>query len=232
MRKAAKREGMKIRIGLIHAVSVAIDPVQIAFASRWPDATLTNLLDDSLSPDLEREGVLTPAMRQRIQFLTSYVADTGADGILFTCSAFGEAIAEAAARAAIPVLKPNEAMFEAAIESGQRIGMLATFGPAVASMEQEFAEMAGRRGSKACLDTYCVPGALEALRNGDFARHNRLVAAASPRFKDYDVLLLAHFSTSRASTEVAKVVGRAPLTSPESAVLKLRREISRRGSTP
>jgi len=72
----------------------------------------------------------------------------------------GEAIEAAAARAPIPVLKPNEAMFEAALTAGRRIGMLATFAPSVASMEQEFRAMAETHRSPATIETYCVPGAM------------------------------------------------------------------------
>ena len=122
---------MKTRIALIHAVTVAIEPVQEAFLALWPEAECGNILDDSLSLDRERDGVLTATMTQRILALAEYATATGAAGILFTCSAFGEAIEAAAARARIPVLKPNEAMFEAALAAGQRIGMLATFAPSV-----------------------------------------------------------------------------------------------------
>src|SRR4051794_716605 len=112
---------MKSRIALIHAVSVAIDPVQEAFRLLWPDAYCSNLLEDSLGPDLEREGELTPRMTTRIGALADYAVSTGADAILFTCSAFGSAIEQAAARLPLPVLKPNEAMFEAALETGDNI---------------------------------------------------------------------------------------------------------------
>src|ERR1700690_4157551 len=120
------------RIALIHAVTVAMAPVHDAFAQLWPEAECVDILDTSLSRDREREGRLTETMVGRFLLLARYAEDNGADGILFTCSAFGEAIEAAAKNAGIPVLKPNEAMFEAALAAGKRLGMLATFEPRVA----------------------------------------------------------------------------------------------------
>src|SRR5262249_11303209 len=154
---------------------------------------------DSLSIDRERDGVLTAAMKSRITTLAEYGAATGAAGILFTCSAFGEAIEAASAGVPIPVLKPNEAMFEAALEMGQRIGMLATFMPSIASMEDEFRELAGANGGRAVIETHCVPGAMAALKAGRGAEHDRLIAENAPRLANCDVVLLAHFSTARAA---------------------------------
>jgi len=169
---------MAVRIGRIHGVGIAMMSVQQAFERLWPEALCTNLLDGSLSPDRESDEVPTDSMCERIRILVDYVTGTGVAGILVTCSAFGEAIGAAAATAPIPVLKPNEAMFEAAINSGTRIGMPATFAPAVASTEREFAVMAAQRQSPARMETYCVPEAMAALRAGDGDIHNRLLADA------------------------------------------------------
>jgi hypothetical protein len=108
------------RIALIHAVTVAMAPVHDAFRQLWPEAECVDILDTSLSRDRERDGQLTEAMTGRFLLLAKYAEDTDADGILFMCSAFGEAIAAVAAKASIPVLKPNEAMFEAALAAGKR----------------------------------------------------------------------------------------------------------------
>jgi Asp/Glu/hydantoin racemase len=213
---------MKTRIALIHAVTVAMQPVQEAFLALWPEAECGNILDDSLSVDRESDGMLTAAMTQRILSLADYAAATGAAGILFTCSAFGEAIGEAAARAPIPVLKPNEAMFEAALAAGRRIGMLATFAPSVQSMEEEFRAIAESHQLPATIESYCVPGAMAALKAGDAATHDGLIAAAAPRFGECDAVLLAHFSTARAAPSVGAAFDRPILTSPGSAVAKLR----------
>lgn len=210
---------MTTRIALIHAVAVAIDPVREAFARSWPDAECCNILDDALSVDRERDGVLTAAMSRRIMTLAEYGAGLGAAGILFTCSAFGEAIEQAAANAKVPVLKPNEAMFDAALAAGKRLGMLATFAPSVAGMEAEFRDIAG---DQATVETFCVPGAMAALQAGDAAGHDRLLATAAPRFADCDAVMLAHFSTSRAAAAVKAAVRCPVLTAPGAAVEKLK----------
>src|SRR5438094_8585097 len=95
-------------------------------------------------------------------------------------------------------------MFEAALGVGSRIGMLATFGPSVAGMEAEFRQFAAERHSPATIETVCVDAAMSALRAGDGAAHDRLLAEAAPRLAGCDAVLLAHLSTSRAEA------GRAP----------------------
>src|ERR1700743_1928850 len=102
-----------MRIALVHALKHSLVPIAASFAKLWPEATLMNLLDDSLSADLACDGRLTPEMTDRFLTLGRYAVSTGANAILFTCSAFGPCI-EAVARelAPMPVLKPNEAMIE------------------------------------------------------------------------------------------------------------------------
>lgn len=210
------------RVALIHAVTIAIAPIEHAFRELWPEAERVNLLDDSLSPDRERDGTLTPAMTHRIGSLARYAKELGADGILFTCSAFGKAIEAAAATTSHPVLRPNEAMFQAALEYEGCVGMLATFPPSVESMEQEFRAMAAQRHCSTTLHTVCVPAAMAALKAGDGALHDRLLAEAAPALNNCAAVLLAHFSTARAKTAVSAAIGCPVLTSPGTAVMRLK----------
>ena len=211
-----------MRIALIHAVTVAMGPVHEAFARLWPEAECTDLLDTALSTDRERDGELTAAMRRRIGVLAGYATGTGAAGILFTCSAFGEAIEAAAAASTIPVLKPNEAMFEAALKAGRRIGMLATFG-AQRRRHGRRVPPAGRAARvPARIETICVEGAMPALRAGDGAAHDRLLAEAAPRLAECDAVLLAHFSTARAEAAVRSALSCPVLTAPGAAVERLK----------
>ena len=216
---------MPVRIVLIHATPVAIDPILSVFQQEWPRAEPVNILDDSLSKDLESAGSLTPAISRRIVSMARYGSDIGAAAILFTCSAFGRAIDAAKKAVSIPVLKPNEAMFDDALLAGDRLGLLATFGPSVASMESEFYDLARRRNSTAGLESLLVPDAMAALVKGDAKSHNRLLAEAAPQLANCDAIMLAHFSTFRALTDVQRAVGCRVMTSPHSAVAKLKKMI-------
>jgi hypothetical protein len=212
----AKARLTDMRITLIHALKHSIVPIETSFARLWPDATLMNLVDDSLSADLARDGQLTSAMTDRFLALGRYAASTGADAILFTCSAFGPCI-EAVAReqAPMPVLKPNEAMIEQAATRGHRIGLLSTFPPTLASMPREFP-----RGLE--IVPKLVEGAMAALDRGDRAEHDRLVVAASRDLRDCDLIALAQYSMAPAAAMVAEASSLPVLTTPDSAVAKLK----------
>ncbi len=210
------------RIALIHATPVAMQPVKEAFKNGWPEVETINLLDDALSLDLARTGGLDTDMVQRFERLGSYVMDYGADAILFTCSAFGEAIEAVAQSASMPVLKPNEAMFEEALSIEGTLGLITTFQPSIPSMEKELGEMATKQGRQVTCNTICVPEAMERLAAGDHATHDRLIAEAAPQLAHCDVIMLAQFSMARALTEVQQAVDAKVLTSPASAVAKLK----------
>ena len=203
-----------MRITLIHALKHSIAPIEDSFARLWPNAILMNLVDDSLSADLARDGQLTAGMTDRFLALGRYAASTGADAILFTCSAFGPCI-EAVARAPMPVLKPSEAMVEQAAARGHRIGLLSTFPPTLVSMPREFP------GTVEIVPKLAA-GALAALDRGNRAEHDRLVAQASRDLRDCDLIALAQYSMAPAASQVASASGRPVLTTPDSAVQKLK----------
>jgi aspartate/glutamate racemase len=214
-----------VRVALIHALAHSVDPINQALQSEWPQAIRMNLLDDSLSADLARSGAgLDAAMHQRFESLAAYAESTGAQAILFTCSAFGACIeAVANRRLHMPVLKPNEAMVAEAVALSDpqgRMGLIASFAPTLASMPAEFPVGADLR-------TALADGALEALNAGDGAQHDAMVVEAATHLKGQGcgVIALAQFSMARARRAVEEATGLPVLTTPESAVRLLRRRL-------
>ena len=147
--------------------------------------------------------------------------ERGVDGVLYCCSAFGPAIEAATDKSSVPVLKPNEAMFESALDVGGDLVMLVTFDGSIDSMEQEFAEMKTARGSDASLRTVLVEGAREAIDRGDAETHNRLIAKAAAGVGACSAMLLAHFSMDRARADVAAKVSVPVLSPPSESVTQL-----------
>ncbi|NDY93197.1 arylsulfatase [Ideonella livida] len=215
------------RITLIHAVQVAMPPIEAALAQLWPQAQAEHLLDAGLSPALAAAGQLTPALHARIHRLTAHALANGSHGVLFTCSAFGPAIEAAAAAHAAPVLKPNAAMFEAALAAappaGGRLVMLATFPSAVASMEAEFHALCAAQGRTGLhLHTLCLPEALAAAQAGRWDEHDQRHLAVLPQLAGFDAVLLAHFSNAGLQTRLQALLPVPVLAAPQAAVQALR----------
>jgi hypothetical protein len=212
------KSGIAMRIALIHSSRHSMAPAEEAFQRLWPKSTVLNILDDSLSADLAYNGVLTSAMHRRFLQLVNYALMIHADGVLFTCSAFGPCIDECKiAFPSVPIVKPNEAMIDEARATGETINLLATFAPTLDSMADEF-----KAAGCAPVATKLARGALDAMNAGDVNTHDDLAVGASKEFGDRNVIALAQFSLARAAPKIAQATNKIVLTTPDSAVKRLK----------
>ena len=216
---------MSPRVVLIHAIEMAINPIMKAFEVHWPEAETINILDDSLSRDRAKSDVLDCKMMGRFLRLGEYALSIDADGILFTCSAFGPAIEAVAKQHEIPVLKPNEAMFSMALKQGKNIGMLVTFENSIKVMSQEFDAMAKTRNSAATLNVKLVKDTISILKQGRIDEHNRLIADTAKELKDCEALMLAQFSMANAWNAVSEQLDIPILTAPDAAAKLMKEKI-------
>lgn len=217
-----------VRVALVHALSHAIEPINRAFAREWPEAQRMNLMDDSLSADLARSGQgLDAAMHSRFAQLADYVVATGANGILFTCSAFGSCIeAVASAHPDVAVFKPNEAMVAEVVDRlgpGGKLGLIATFAATLQSMPPEFPD-------GLALELALAEGALDALNRGDADTHDRLIAdqARALAQRGCSHIALAQFSMARARQACEAASGLPVMTTVDSAVRGMRQRLASR----
>ncbi|TDY15592.1 hypothetical protein B0G81_8663 [Paraburkholderia sp. BL6665CI2N2] len=219
-----------VRIALVHALEESIGPAREAFAEGWPEAFYFDLLDTSLAIDLAVAGRLEHSMVTRFETLALYcLAYAGKAGstqaILFTCSAFGPAIDALKAALPIPVLRPNEAAFEAALEWGDRIGLLVTYAPSLAALRDELVSMGRARGRSIEVTAILAQGALDALKRGKGELHDQLAARACEGLTAVDALVLGQFSLARAASAVRAMVSVPVLTTPGCAVQALRARV-------
>jgi hypothetical protein len=111
-----------------------------------------NLLDDSLSADLAADGALTDGVVDRFLTLGQYAASTGSRGRGPTPSCLrvphSGRPSEVKERLSIPVLRPNEAAFEAAVDAGSRIGLIVTFEASLHPLQAELEAVGKERGRR------------------------------------------------------------------------------------
>jgi len=72
------------------------------------------------------------------------------------------------------------------------------------------------------IKTRTIPAATKALQQGRGAEHDRLIATAAAEIGACDALVLGQFSMARAATGIPPCPGRKVLTSPHSAVARLK----------
>ena len=164
-------------------------------------------------------------MHQAFVSLTEYLVERGAEGILYSCSAFGECIDTCIEKFDIPLLRPNDAMIEEAIEIGSNIAVLATVGATIPTISEEINQIATGKNVAVKIFPHVIEGAFDALASGNGELHDELVSEQAAKINNCDVMILSQFTLSRATNVVSNLVDVPVLNSPSSAIKKLRKMI-------
>ena len=170
---------MSKRIILVHAFLPSMPPIAKAFKEGWPEAEVLNLIDEALYADVTPEGVMKPGVTDRVTSLLEHCVLSGADGIVFTGSTFGPAVDVARRSIPVPVLKADEAMAERAVSIGQHILIVCTAMRAIPIVRGNMEAAAKKAGVQPTIESFCVPGAKDAISAGDEETHDRLIAEFS-----------------------------------------------------
>jgi len=185
-------------LGLIHTSATLIPVFQQLCKAYLPGVTTFNIVDDSLVRNIRERGELTPAVSKRVADYVSSAEDSGADYILVTCSSIGAAVEAAAETANIPVLRVDQPMADLAVQSGKRIGVIATLTTTLEPTSDLVKRRAALAGKEIELTSQVCDGAFEALMAGDAAKHDALVGDVLRKLsKKVDVILLAQASMAR-----------------------------------
>lgn len=224
------------RIALIHSAQGDVDPVERAFADHWPEVERLTLLDDALNSGqiVRAESVPSTSALSRFRELTDYAMSMCAQGILYTCSQFGDAIGVVRQRWRIPMLKPHEALFLSALEHGSRLGLVTVHESQVEPLEREFLALADEAGVSIELSAVSAPELAGIDRAIDSTELNELLRERSQALRSRDVLqacdaiMLPDYAVASAAPSLRRVLERPVLAAPDAAVLLLRQLLSAR----
>jgi aspartate/glutamate racemase len=200
-------------VALIHATPAAMAPARAAFADRFPQARVWNLLDDLLIGQAQEAGSVTAPLRRRMERLIDHAVSGGADAVLLTCSMYGPVAHYVGRSSSVPVLASDDALFDAV--AGYRPRRVAVLGPVQAGVDDTVARLRAHLADDgADVTGVVVEGATRAAAAGDLAELERLVTAVARAVeRTADVIVLGQFSLSPAAAAVAAAVS-VPVLSP------------------
>jgi Asp/Glu/hydantoin racemase len=207
-------------LGLIHT-SATLVPVFAELCSKYlPNVKVFNIVDDSLIKNTIACGELTKSTFKRVVNYASSAEEAGADFILYTCSSIGAAVEAAAQLTGVPVLRVDQPMVDKAVQSGKRIGVIATLSTTLEPTSDLVKRRAIVAGKEIELKSVLCEGAFDALMSGDAATHDKKVSDALKQLsKEVDVIVLAQASMGRVVDTLDEADKRIPiLASPTIAI--------------
>ena len=214
-------------LGLIHNSAVLV-PQFTELANRiMPDVRILHFVDESTIKNTIAAGHLQKSTMRQVIRLVDSAFDAGCDVAMVTCSSIGRAVDMAAELYDQPVLRVDRPMAEEAIETGRRIGVVATLPTTLAPTADLIRRVATERGAEIELVEHLCEGAFEAVMSGDGATHDRIVGEAlTDALKNVDVIVLAQASMARVVAALPAGSVAAPvLASPELAMERAHRII-------
>lgn len=212
---------MKVNVlGLIHTSATLVPVFQELCKTNLPGVRTFNIVDDSLIRDVIDKGKLTPETARRVALYISSAETAGADLILVTCSSIGAAVEASAPFTQPPVLRVDQPMADQAVQTGSRIGVIATLPTTLQPTSELVLKRAGVAGKQATITSHLCAGAFEALMSGDVEEHDSMVKDALIQLShDVDVIVLAQASMARVADRLPDNLKKVPiLASPSLAI--------------
>ena len=210
-------------LGLIHTSATLVPVFQQLCDQYLPGVKVFNIVDDSLIKNVISSGELTPATARRVVEYAGSAEAAGAEFIMYTCSSIGAAVETAATLSGVPVLRVDQPMADLAVQTGTRIGVIATLPTTLAPTSDLVRRRAMAAGKTIELTSKLCEGAFDALMSGDTATHDKMVADALKEMSSkVDVIVLAQASMARVVDSLDEKDKTVPiLSSPKIAVQHL-----------
>lgn len=207
-------------LGLVHTSATLVPVFQKLCNDYLPGINVFNIVDDSLIKDVITRNELTKLTSKRVVDHVSSAAAAGADFILVTCSSIGAAIEAAADLTSVPVLRVDQPMADLAVQTGKRIGVIATLPTTLGPTSDLVKRRAIVAGKEIELTSILCEGAFEALMGGQPEKHDEMVSKALIELSaKVDVIVLAQASMSRVVDSLPEAEKRVPiLASPTLAI--------------
>lgn len=209
-------------VAVIHTSPFTIAPLKELLEELVEGVSVVNILDDSVLPQLARNGGDVGEVEGRLLTYARHAEEVGADVILSACSSVGGVASAMREVVSVPVVRIDEAMADAAVRRGPRIGVAATLRTTLAPTLALLRSKAEEAGVQAVFDARVADEAYALLSRGDRAGHDRELSAVLRGVAEAnDVVVLAQASMARVLDSLPEDERSKFLTSPRLAAQRV-----------
>ncbi|AEE97211.1 aspartate/glutamate racemase family protein [Mahella australiensis] len=214
---------MSKKLAIIHTSFATVEPLTALAKDTIEGCEVVNFMDDSILPQLMRNGGDLSAVEGRWLQYVVFAKDVGAACVLNACSSVGELTEKARRMVSIPVIRIDEAMAEKAVGIARRIGVAATLPttlrPTLALLEKKSREA----GKDIELQSALAEGAYEQLVAGHKDMHDAILTKTLKELADkVDIVVLAQASMARVIPSLSEGIQDKFLSSPVLAMQRVK----------
>lgn len=201
-----------MKIALLSATSVSLEPIETSFRKIAPDVEYFHLLDTSLLPMLKEEGGITSSIIQRFVKLIDLAQLAQSDAVLFTCSAFNNIANKLQPLYDMRLYRSDEAMLNRASKY-KKVGFVST----VEETPIALASYLKQLNPNIHIESVVDDGVIHLLNKGKKEEHDERVIKMIDDIKDQvDVIVLSQYSIAHVRSQVSVDV--PILTAPDASV--------------
>ena len=157
-----------------------------------------NILDDSLLVGTRKYGRMTDEIASRVYNYAKAAENSGANGIIVTCTSVNEATQMIQPFLNIPMIGIEEPVAEQVVKNGKKIGVIGTIPTSPTAIDRTIMKKAQEMGKEIEIIDYVVEGAFDILQSGDRAKHDQMVCDTLYKAAgEVDVIAFAQISMSK-----------------------------------
>lgn len=193
-------------LGLIHTTSLTISIAEPFIREIIPEVQVMHLCDDTIQRDnLNSEVGVIPKVNY-FKFVTyaHFLEEAKVDLIMLMCSTFNRAVELARSMINVPMLQIDRPMMELAVNTGKRIGLIATLPSTVPSSERLLRLVAEEANKEIEIKTVLCSEAFKELTKGNVEKHNEMLLEEIDKLsRDVDCICMAQISMSVLESRLA-----------------------------
>lgn len=179
-------------------MDMIFNPFAKPYLDKHPEIEAYNIMDDSLLVGTRKYGRMTPEIAARVLHYAKAAEESGAEGIIVTCTSVNEATLMVKPFLNIPMIGIEEPVAEQVVAAGTRIGVIGTIPTSPVAIDRTIRRMAAEMGKEIEIIDYVVEGAFDILQSGDREKHDDMVRATLKRVaQEVDAIAFAQISMSK-----------------------------------